>query len=67
MIEARLDVSLQKPVESRPFASNFPQSRMATAVWAEAVTGFVEVGPVWAVVNAFQNETNDLLHDFIAC
>jgi len=27
----------------------------------------MEVGPVWAVVDAFQNETNDLLHDFIAC
>jgi hypothetical protein len=35
-------------------------------VWAKAVAGFLEVGSLGAIVNAFENDPDDLLHDFIA-
>lgn len=66
MIEARLDISLYKPVDGGPFPANFSQGRMATSGRAKAVAGFMKVGSVWAVIDAFENDMDDLLHDFIA-
>ncbi len=40
---------------------------MTTAIGAEAMTGFREVGPRWAVIHAFEDDVDHLLHDFIAC
>src|SRR5450755_2345072 len=40
---------------------------MATAIGPEAVAGVMEVGAVWTFVDTFEEEPNDLLHDFIAC
>ncbi|GHO49929.1 hypothetical protein KSX_80920 [Ktedonospora formicarum] len=66
-VETRLNISLQKPVESRPFPSNFSQGCMATAAWAEAMTGFMEVGAMWAIIKTFKNGTDHFLHNFVAC
>ncbi len=40
---------------------------MATAIRAEAMTYFMEVGSCWAIVNAFEDDVDHLLHNFIAC
>ena len=67
LVEAGADVSFQEPVKRGPFPANFAQSCMATAVGAEAMTRVVEIRSLWAVVDAFEDEPNDLLHDLIAC
>ena len=67
MIEARLDISLQKPVNRGPFSANLAQSRMTTVVWTEAMTRFMKVRSLWTVVDAFEYGANNLLYDFIAC
>jgi len=66
-IEARSDVSFHEPVEGRPFSAYFAQGGMTTAVWPEAVAGIMEIRSVWTFIDAFEDESNDLLHDFIVC
>src|SRR5262249_15983373 len=61
------NIALHEAVGRGPFVAYLPKSRVATAVRSKAVTGFMEVGTIWAFVDAFENETNNLLHDFIAC
>ena len=65
MIEARTDVTLHEPVERRPFPAYFAQGGMTTAIWAEAMAGIVEVRAVRTLVDALENESNDLLYDFV--
>ena len=67
MIKARLDISLQKPVNGGPFSTDLAQGCMTTLVWTETMTRFMKVRSLWAVVNAFEYGANNLLHDFIAC
>src|SRR5579859_450488 len=61
------NIALHEPVGRGPFVAYLPKSRVATAVRSKAVAGFMEVGTIWAFVDAFEHETNNLLHDFIAC
>ncbi len=66
MIETRLDISFQEPVERRPLSANFAESGMATAIGTKAVAGVMEVGALWTLVDTFEKKPNDLLHDFIS-
>src|SRR5258708_7605739 len=65
-VEAGLDISLQKPVESGPFPANFAKGRMTTVIWTKTMTRFLKVRSLWAVVDAFEYGADHLLHDFIA-
>ena len=40
---------------------------MAASVRAKAMTGFMKVGSIRTVVDAFEDEADDFLHDFVAC
>jgi hypothetical protein len=66
-VEAGPDISLQEPVEGRPLSAYFAESCMATAVWTKTVTSVMEVGTIGTLIDTFEDESNDLLHDFITC
>ena len=39
---------------------------MTTPVWSEAMTAFLEVGSMRAIVDRFKNHVDDFLDDFIS-
>lgn len=61
------DIAFQEPIRRRPFPANFPQGGMTAPAWSKAMTSFVEVGAMGAIVNAFEDHTNHLLHHLIPC
>jgi hypothetical protein len=65
LVEASSYVSLDVPIDARPLLSNDSECCMATSVWPKSVAAVLEEWPVWAVVDGFENQANDLLHDFI--
>jgi hypothetical protein len=40
---------------------------MAASLRAKAMTGFMKVGSLRTVVDAFEDEADDFLNDFVAC
>jgi hypothetical protein len=56
----------EKPIECWPFPTDFSQCRMTASIWAKPVTRLVEIRSLWTIVDAFKDEVNHFLHDFIA-
>src|SRR5919197_5838335 len=58
------NISFHKPVGCGPFVAYLPKSGVATAARSKTVAGLAEVGTVWTLIDAFEDEADNLLHDF---
>jgi len=65
LIKADSYVSLYVPISARPLFSNDSECCMATSIWPKTMACIFKERRVGTVVDGFENQANDLLHDFI--
>ena len=60
-LEASFDIAFYEPRGSKPVAIYFPESRMASSLWAKAMRAIAEL---WLVIRA-EDQANDFLQQLI--